>query len=763
MRRILRFTALMASLAWISSAQEGGGSSLTFSPASLTFNVTAGGNAPPAQTLSVRASSRTKFSAIASTQRENSSWLGVTPSGTLSTNVDLSVSVNPSGLSVGTYSGSISLRTSSGTQAVPVTLNVTRISTTSLTITPTSLSFFGTLNNSAPASQTLSITASSATSFTANASVASTVPNWLSITPSGSLTTNRSLTVSVSMSGLAAGSYTGSITITANGSTRNVPVTFSVSTATTGGGSTYKLIGWNDLGMHCDDGQDYSIFAVLPPFNTIHAHLIDSAGALIVNPSAYSVTYQAVTDPLTNTINTTTAPKTNFWQYASALGFGTLLADMGIKGFAMPGPGNTPQSMKFSATDNTWLAEGIPMSNYADAANAPYPVNYFPMMRLTAKSQSGAVLATTDIVLPISDEMSCSACHVSNTGAPSARPAAGWVNNTNLAKDVKLNILRKHDDRFLRAATFQTAAASLGFSPNGLEAQAALKPFLCASCHGSNALGLAGFPGVPQLTTSMHGLHSKVIDPATNDTMENATTRESCYRCHPGPTTKCLRGAMGTLTASNGQNAIECQSCHGPMSSLADTTRQGWLNEPACQSCHTGTATVNSGQIAFTSVFSSGTTVRAAADQTFATNADTPAAGLSLFRFSKGHGGLQCEACHGSTHAELPTPIANDNVQSITLQGHAGVLAECASCHGSMPSTVNGGPHGLHPIGASWVNSHENAAEGNQATCQPCHGTDYRGTILSKTLADRTLAGKSFPRGTIIGCYSCHNGPNGGG
>jgi hypothetical protein len=199
------------------------------------------------------------------------------------------------------------------------------------------------------------------------------------------------------------------------------------------------------------------------------------------------------------------------------------------------------------------------------------------------------------------------------------------------------------------------------------------------------------------------------------------------------------------------------------MSTLAVATRQGWLNEPACQGCHTGTATANSGQIAYTSVFTSGTTARVAADQTFATNTDTPAAGLSLYRFSKGHGGLQCEACHGSTHAEFPTTIANDNVQSTTLQGHAGTLAECASCHGTVPNTVTGGPHGLHPIGASWVSSHQDVAGGNQASCQPCHGTDYRGTILSKTRTDRTMAGKSFPSGTVIGCYSCHNGPNGGG
>jgi hypothetical protein len=160
--------------------------------------------------------------------------------------------------------------------------------------------------------------------------------------------------------------------------------------------------------------------------------------------------------------------------------------------------------------------------------------------------------------------------------------------------------------------------------------------------------------------------------------------------------------------------------------------------------------------------WASGTTLRVTANQTFATNANTPAAGLSLYRFSKGHGGLQCESCHGSTHSEYPTPIVNDNVQNVTLQGHAGMLAECAACHNPVPTTTTGGPHGLHPIGASWVQNHEHAASGNQATCQPCHGTDYRGTILSKTRTDRTMAGKSFPSGTVIGCYSCHNGPNGG-
>jgi hypothetical protein len=90
------------------------------------------------------------------------------------------------------------------------------------------------------------------------------------------------------------------------------------------------MTGWNDLGMHCFDGRDYSVFAVLPPYNTIHVHLIDSTGKLVISPTGYTVTYQAVNDPLTNTLNTSSILKTNFWQYASALGFGVLAPDTGL-------------------------------------------------------------------------------------------------------------------------------------------------------------------------------------------------------------------------------------------------------------------------------------------------------------------------------------------------------------------------------------------------------------------------------------------------
>ena len=44
---------------------------------------------------------------------------------------------------------------------------------------------------------------------------------------------------------------------------------------------THTLLAWNDLGMHCMDGNDYSVFSILPPYNNLHAQLKDKNGDLI--------------------------------------------------------------------------------------------------------------------------------------------------------------------------------------------------------------------------------------------------------------------------------------------------------------------------------------------------------------------------------------------------------------------------------------------------------------------------------------------------
>jgi len=193
-------------------------------------------------------------------------------------------------------------------------------------------------------------------------------------------------------------------------------------------------------------------------------------------------------------------------------------------------------------------------------------------------------------------------------------------------------------------------------------------------------------------------------------TVAQCAVEQTCYQCHPGTFTKCLRGAMGG-------SGTFCQDCHGDMEqvgndfSVAFSTafpfgspeaaaagsglRIPWADEPGCQSCHLGDA-VN--QPADTSGFIyaadgirllqawtpvnvapiviNGTQFQPAS--TLARPISSPNSRFAedeidgkrvLFRFSKGgraitlpngqqaftgHRGVFCQACHGSTHAEWP-------------------------------------------------------------------------------------------------------------
>jgi len=531
--------------------------------------------------------------------------------------------------------------------------------------------------------------------------------------------------------------------------------------AAAGAADGWTVIGWNDLGMQWIDA-DYEIFSLMPPSNTIHAQLIDPQGHLVDDAAGIQITYRAVSDP-DGSINTTSQGKTTFWAHIEDL-FGVVLPpDSGLVGFDMPGPQNEAQLMTYESQNGWFTAEGIPMTPYDDAGRK----NFYPLVRITARDASGAVLATTDIVLPVSDETDCKTCHASDS-SPAARPVAGWVRDRDPDRDMRLNVLRLHDDREGSRTAYHDALAAAGYRDDGLYATTTTggTSILCARCHLSEALPGSGLAGVEPLTQAVHRRMAFTVDPITGVVLDSDANRAACYHCHPGPVTRFLRGAMGAAVAADGTPAMQCQSCHGSMRDVASPDRTGWLEEPRCQSCHTGTATSNNGQIRYTSVFEDSGETRAAVSSTFATNPDTPLPGLSLFRFSTGHGGVYCEACHGSSHAEFPSLQRNDNIQSIQHQGHVGMLSECVACHATVPITRDGGPHGLHPIGQSWVNRHGGfAEEGGAAACRTCHGVDYRGTILSRALADRSLnAGnfgrKEFWRGFQVGCYACHNGPD---
>jgi hypothetical protein len=532
-----------------------------------------------------------------------------------------------------------------------------------------------------------------------------------------------------------------------------------ISTITTPQTNTkYMLTAWNDLGMHCMDGNDFSVFSVLPPYNNLHAQIKNKNGDLIT--TGITLTYEATqgTDGKINTTSIKTidgADKTNFWDYVTDLFGATLEPDMGLAGNPMAS--TVPTNMTFNKNHQWWEAEGIPISPYNDDGSK----NYYPLVKVVAKDSSGKVLAEVKTVLPVSDEMDCKRCHASTSATNDAKPVSGWVNDTDTQKDYKYNILRLHDEKNPNAVSDNISALQdLGYDydAQGLEATArAGVPVLCVACHKSNALPGVGL-GLKAFTQAMHGRHASVTDPLSGMKLGDSENRSACYTCHPGAQTECLRGAMGDAKNSDGSSKMQCQSCHGTMQAVGDTNREGWLNQPNCQACH------HDGKQETSAIDPATNTLRHVVDTRFATNLNTPTTGKSLYRFSTGHGDLQCEACHGSTHAIYPAHNA-DNLVSEAVQGHSGTIAECTACHTTVPNTVTGGPHGMHPVGQSWISGHQDPAESNAAQCKVCHGSDYRGSVLSKTWTNRTFSveerQKNFAKGHQISCYDCHNGPSG--
>lgn len=127
----------------------------------------------------------------------------------------------------------------------------------------------------------------------------------------------------------------------------------------------YRIFAWNDLSMHCYD-SDFSIFSLLPPFNTIHAQVVQK-GTLpkLVTSNEVTVKFAATPDP-SGSINRTSVAKTNFWDYDVKLFGVDLPLDQGLTGTLMPK--STSRTMNF-ALPNEWTAMGIPITNTDDAGH----------------------------------------------------------------------------------------------------------------------------------------------------------------------------------------------------------------------------------------------------------------------------------------------------------------------------------------------------------------------------------------------------------
>ena len=626
----------------------------------------------------------------------------------------------------------------------------------------------------APTVTLSSVTVSGPASVTAGTSASYTATALFSNNTTQNVTSNATWSVAPVMGTISGGNYspgqvsaqtvTISASYTSGGVSRSgsatVAITATTPPPTSSGtpqvlGGAYQVFAYNDLGMHCYD-SDFSVAAVLPPYNVLRAQVIlKGLTPQLMTGSQVNVSYEAVADGA-KSINTTSAGKTNFWTYVLKLFGASLQVDQGIKSQWMPGTSNTrqPFASPYDTTMHWFGAEGIPITCYDDANK----FNTEPLMRVSVRNSSGTVLSTLDTVVPASNEMNCANCHVTGGVAASSglHGVTAWSTapSTNKVVQVKENILILHD-----AINNTTLMAN--------------QPVLCASCHYSPALDLNHTgPTATQsthkyLSRAMHQHHgltvTGAVPDATHPAIVSGNTTSACYQCHPGANTQCLRGAMATAGET-------CESCHGGMLAVGGyyklsngTQRTPWVDEPKCQSCHTGDAVSHQGaNIIGTQAYSS---TDLACTPIVATNTRFAEPANTLYRFSTGHGGVACEACHGSTHAEWPTSSANDNVAATQIQGHSGTITECTACHGTGLSRTIGGPHGMHNVNDPnfWNGGHEGFLGTNGANCKTCHGTDGLGTVLSKTKANRTFGSRNIAAGTPIACNMCHSNKINGG
>ncbi len=215
------------------SSNTGGLTSTT----SLSFT-TANESTP--QSFSVNAGSATSFTVSEQTSTCGSSWLSVSPSGTVP-NYGSLVTVQASILSTNLIpgaltqcSGQITLQASNGvSQTIPVTLTIT--TTATVTPYPTSLTFTAQAGGAVTASQQVSVTSSSGSSgvgFTYSTTqpwiLVSTTPTGQGTT-SGSGTTPTSLYVSVNPASLSVGTNSGTVSI--GGASVTVSVTVSAASS----------------------------------------------------------------------------------------------------------------------------------------------------------------------------------------------------------------------------------------------------------------------------------------------------------------------------------------------------------------------------------------------------------------------------------------------------------------------------------------------------------------------------------------------------
>jgi len=306
---------------------------LTLTPNTLSFSYQIGGSTPAAKTFSVASTGAALSYNVTTTTASGGSWLSASPASGTTSGTE-SVSVNPTGLAAGTYTGTVSVASTgagNSPQTVAVTLTVT--AAPNLTLTPNTLSFSYQIGGSTPAAQSFSVASTGAAlSYTVTTSTAAG-GSWLSASPASG-TTSGTESVSVNPTGLVAGTYTGTVSVASTGagnSPQTVAVTLTVTAAPNLTLTPNTLSFSYQIGGSTPAAQSFSVA---------------STGAAL----SYNVTTTTASggswlsaSPASGTTSGTESVSVN----ASGLAAGTYNGTVSV---ASTGAGNTPQTVAVSLT-----------------------------------------------------------------------------------------------------------------------------------------------------------------------------------------------------------------------------------------------------------------------------------------------------------------------------------------------------------------------------------------------------------------------------
>ncbi len=377
-------------------------------------------------------------------------------------------------------------------------------------------------------------------------------------------------------------------------------------------GDAYVLLAWSSSGMHHLTDSD-ALWSLAPPGATISAQLIRRGETPEIITENVELHYETEAEFLTP------SQHSDFWKFAQKLYNKSIAENTSVTGTRLSG------TMRLDEILMSFVTKNLPV--------VPYPQNGgfdpYPMVMVEARdSESGRVLARTQVTVPVSSELGCRNCH----GGPWRVDQKAGISNITAG-----DVLTVHDR----------------INKTDLKKQADQgHPMRCQSCHADALYGDEGQPEQLSLSAAVHGFHALYL------TERGEAACSACHPSHPHGATRMLRGIHNELE-------MTCINCHGPMEdhalgllkAEADAGKKGagkfmalinplqsedpkkvpprkpWFNQPDCLHCH----------------------VDFQAPDTDETTPQQRTEGKDeLFSMRTGDAGVRCAACHSSAHALYP-------------------------------------------------------------------------------------------------------------